>query len=210
MGDGGGVKVSLHLYDLSQGMARAMSTQLLGTQIDGVWHTGVVRSSPPRVWRPGAVVLLLLTWAGRGTGIQLNPAGTYEYGRDSGDDEAHSGDAAGIFQLRALANKQRGHPSILENLRSVFEILKHRHSLPLLSRRWRSGRSSTSGGASSAGCPGGRTSGRQCRCWTWGRRTSRARRGWGPPAPVHVRVHLNSKTSSRYQCIKRGVGLGTT
>jgi len=46
MANGGGVKVSLHLYDLSQGMARAMSAQLLGKQIDGVWHTGVVRSSP--------------------------------------------------------------------------------------------------------------------------------------------------------------------
>ena len=34
--------VRLHLYDLSQGMARAMSAQLLGKQLDGVWHTGIV------------------------------------------------------------------------------------------------------------------------------------------------------------------------
>jgi hypothetical protein len=30
------------LYDLSQGMARAMSQQFLGKQIDGIWHTGIV------------------------------------------------------------------------------------------------------------------------------------------------------------------------
>ena len=35
-------KVTLHLYDLSQGMARAMSAQLLGKQLDGIWHTGIV------------------------------------------------------------------------------------------------------------------------------------------------------------------------
>ncbi|GAB5370745.1 hypothetical protein AAMO2058_001519300 [Amorphochlora amoebiformis] len=37
-----GYKVELWLYDLSHGMAKAMSPQLLGKQIDGVWHTGVV------------------------------------------------------------------------------------------------------------------------------------------------------------------------
>lgn len=35
-------EVSLHLYDLSQGMARSMSQQLLGIQLDGIWHTGIV------------------------------------------------------------------------------------------------------------------------------------------------------------------------
>jgi hypothetical protein len=34
--------VKLHLYDLSQGMAAMMSAPLLGKQIDGIWHTGVV------------------------------------------------------------------------------------------------------------------------------------------------------------------------
>jgi len=37
-----GYTVELWVYDLSHGMARAMSPQLLGKQIDGVWHTGVV------------------------------------------------------------------------------------------------------------------------------------------------------------------------
>jgi len=37
-----GYKVELYLYDLSQGMAKAMSMGLLGKQIDGIWHTGVV------------------------------------------------------------------------------------------------------------------------------------------------------------------------
>lgn len=34
--------VSLRIYDLSQGMARTMSPALLGKQIDGIWHTGIV------------------------------------------------------------------------------------------------------------------------------------------------------------------------
>ena len=41
MGEGGH-QVTLHLYDLSQGMARSMSPALLGRQIDGIWHTGIV------------------------------------------------------------------------------------------------------------------------------------------------------------------------
>lgn len=35
-------EVKLHVYDLSQGMAKAMSKQLVGKQIDGIWHTGIV------------------------------------------------------------------------------------------------------------------------------------------------------------------------
>jgi hypothetical protein len=42
MGEPAGMKVSIHLYDLSQGMARAMSAPLLGKQLDGIWHTGIV------------------------------------------------------------------------------------------------------------------------------------------------------------------------
>ncbi|KZV70171.1 DUF862-domain-containing protein [Peniophora sp. CONT] len=34
--------VQLYVYDLSNGMARAMSRQLTGRQIDGIWHTSVV------------------------------------------------------------------------------------------------------------------------------------------------------------------------
>ena len=36
------MEVSLHLYDLSQGMARSMSQQLLGIQLEGIWHSGIV------------------------------------------------------------------------------------------------------------------------------------------------------------------------
>jgi len=39
---GSGSAVILYVYDLSRGMARAMSKQLVGTQVDGIWHTGVV------------------------------------------------------------------------------------------------------------------------------------------------------------------------
>ena len=35
-------KVEIHLYDLSQGMARQFSPMFLGKQIDGIWHTGIV------------------------------------------------------------------------------------------------------------------------------------------------------------------------
>ncbi|OWY98525.1 Peptidase [Phytophthora megakarya] len=34
--------VTLHVYDLSHGMARQLSPSLLGKTIDGVWHTGVL------------------------------------------------------------------------------------------------------------------------------------------------------------------------
>ena len=34
--------MQVYLYDLSQGMARALSQQFLGKQIDGIWHTGIV------------------------------------------------------------------------------------------------------------------------------------------------------------------------
>ncbi|KAL6564004.1 hypothetical protein OROHE_005244 [Orobanche hederae] len=37
-----GYKVSLNMYDLSQGLARQLSTTFLGKAIDAIWHTGVV------------------------------------------------------------------------------------------------------------------------------------------------------------------------
>lgn len=33
--------VKLHLYDLSQGMAKAMSMAIIGKQLDGIWHSGI-------------------------------------------------------------------------------------------------------------------------------------------------------------------------
>lgn len=37
-----GHKVSLHVYDLSQGLARQLSMSFLGKTIEAIWHTGVV------------------------------------------------------------------------------------------------------------------------------------------------------------------------
>ncbi|WOG95023.1 hypothetical protein DCAR_0314325 [Daucus carota subsp. sativus] len=37
-----GHKVSLNVYDLSQGMARNLSMAFLGKTIEGIWHTGIV------------------------------------------------------------------------------------------------------------------------------------------------------------------------
>eukprot|EP00640_Fibrocapsa_japonica_P004646 CAMPEP_0113951818 /NCGR_PEP_ID=MMETSP1339-20121228/88052_1 /TAXON_ID=94617 /ORGANISM="Fibrocapsa japonica" /LENGTH=140 /DNA_ID=CAMNT_0000960199 /DNA_START=28 /DNA_END=446 /DNA_ORIENTATION=+ /assembly_acc=CAM_ASM_000762 len=37
-----GEVVQLAIYDLSQGMARQLSAGILGMQIDGIWHTGLI------------------------------------------------------------------------------------------------------------------------------------------------------------------------
>ncbi|KAI1718123.1 PPPDE putative peptidase domain-containing protein [Ditylenchus destructor] len=37
-----GNPVTLHVYELTRGLARSMSMMLLGRQIEGVWHTGIV------------------------------------------------------------------------------------------------------------------------------------------------------------------------
>jgi len=34
--------VTLHLYDLSGGLAEIFSQAVLGRQVDGIWHTGIV------------------------------------------------------------------------------------------------------------------------------------------------------------------------
>lgn len=39
--DDRGEEVFLRIYDLSQGMAKVISPQLLGFQIDGIWHTSI-------------------------------------------------------------------------------------------------------------------------------------------------------------------------
>ncbi|KAK4026724.1 uncharacterized protein LOC116927301 isoform X2 [Daphnia magna] len=36
------IAVCLHIYDMTRGMAQLMSAAILGKQIDGIWHTGVV------------------------------------------------------------------------------------------------------------------------------------------------------------------------
>jgi hypothetical protein len=38
--------VQLYLYDLSQGMVKNFSRAMIGKQIDGIWHTGVVIHFP--------------------------------------------------------------------------------------------------------------------------------------------------------------------
>lgn len=60
-----GYKVSLNVYDLSQGLARQLSTTFLGKAIDGIWHTGVVVYGNEYFF---------------GGGIQHAPAGKTPYG----------------------------------------------------------------------------------------------------------------------------------
>ncbi|XP_065875324.1 uncharacterized protein [Euphorbia lathyris] len=60
-----GHKVILNVYDLSQGMARQLSTSFLGKAIEGIWHTGVVVYGNEYYF---------------GGGIQHDPAGRTPYG----------------------------------------------------------------------------------------------------------------------------------
>ncbi|XP_039991334.1 desumoylating isopeptidase 1b [Xiphias gladius] len=38
----GSFPVKLYIYDLSRGMARQLSSLMLGKQLDGIWHTAIV------------------------------------------------------------------------------------------------------------------------------------------------------------------------
>ncbi|XP_047329568.1 desumoylating isopeptidase 1-like [Impatiens glandulifera] len=59
-------EVSLHVYDLSQGLARKLSTTFLGKSIDAIWHTGIVVFGKEYYF---------------GRGIQVHsPTGTTPYG----------------------------------------------------------------------------------------------------------------------------------
>ncbi|KAL9661898.1 hypothetical protein QQ045_026726 [Rhodiola kirilowii] len=60
-----GYKVVLNVYDLSQGLARQLSTTFLGKVIEGIWHTGVVVYGKEYYF---------------GGGIQDTPAGSTPYG----------------------------------------------------------------------------------------------------------------------------------
>nr|GEV25519.1 hypothetical protein [Tanacetum cinerariifolium] len=60
-----GYKVQLHVYDLSNGLARQLSMSFLGKAIEAIWHTGVVVYGTEYFY---------------GAGIQQCPAGTAQYG----------------------------------------------------------------------------------------------------------------------------------
>lgn len=61
-----GHKVTLNVYDLSNGLARQLSTSFLGKPIEAIWHTGVVVYGNEYFF---------------GGGIQSTPAGSTPYGR---------------------------------------------------------------------------------------------------------------------------------
>lgn len=60
-----GHKVTLNVYDLSQGLARQLSTTFLGKAIEAIWHTGVIVYGNEYYF---------------GGGIQHSPAGATPYG----------------------------------------------------------------------------------------------------------------------------------
>lgn len=61
-----GHKVALNVYDLSQGLARQLSTSFLGKAIEGIWHTGIVVFGKEYYF---------------GGGIQSGPEGQTPYGK---------------------------------------------------------------------------------------------------------------------------------
>lgn len=61
-----GYKVLLNVYDLSQGLARQLSTSFLGIAIEGIWHTGIVVYGNEYYF---------------GGGIQHTPVGKTPYGK---------------------------------------------------------------------------------------------------------------------------------
>lgn len=60
-----GYRVTLNIYDLSQGLARQLSTTFLGKAIEAIWHTGIVVYGKEYYF---------------GGGIQNSPAGSTAYG----------------------------------------------------------------------------------------------------------------------------------
>ncbi|GAU21799.1 hypothetical protein TSUD_176440 [Trifolium subterraneum] len=60
-----GYRVTLNVYDLSQGLARQLSMSFLGKAIEGIWHTGIVVYGNEYYF---------------GGGIQHCPAGSTPYG----------------------------------------------------------------------------------------------------------------------------------
>ncbi|KAE9618027.1 hypothetical protein Lal_00037947 [Lupinus albus] len=60
-----GHRVTLNVYDLSQGLARQLSSSFLGKAIEGIWHTGIAVYGNEYYF---------------GGGIQHCPAGTTQYG----------------------------------------------------------------------------------------------------------------------------------
>lgn len=60
-----GQKVTLHVYDLSQGLARQLSVAFLGKSIEAIWHTGIVVYGNEYYF---------------GAGVQHDPVGRTPYG----------------------------------------------------------------------------------------------------------------------------------
>lgn len=56
--------VQLYRYDLSQGMARAMSMMLIGEQLDGIWHTAIVAYGKEFYYNGGVGIDIVATPGG--------------------------------------------------------------------------------------------------------------------------------------------------
>lgn len=82
-----GYAVTLNLYDLSQGMAKNMSRMIIGKQIDGIWHTGIVvygkvRPAHQEFYYGGGICKGTPGMTPYGRPIQTIPLGTTELPED--------------------------------------------------------------------------------------------------------------------------------
>lgn len=69
-------RVELYVYDLSGGLARQLSTALLGRQFDGVWHTSIVVH-----WSTPDQPALEYFFGGSGSGIMITRPGQSHHGQ---------------------------------------------------------------------------------------------------------------------------------
>lgn len=77
--------VTLHVYDLSQGMARQFSPALMGRQIDGIWHTGIVVYGK-EYYYGGGILHDVPFRTPYGTPVQVHNLGTTEISQEMFED----------------------------------------------------------------------------------------------------------------------------
>lgn len=90
-------RVQLVVYDLSRGMATAMSQSILGQQIEGIWHTGVQVFSTEYYF---------------GGGIQMQPSGVFAH--------QHQMPAVRMLDLGVTSKSRSELQSFLHSLHSRF------------------------------------------------------------------------------------------
>src|SRR5579859_5881987 len=73
-----GERVYLYVYDLSRGLARSLSQNLIGQQIDGIWHTSVVCYGYEFYYGQGIFVTDRVGQTQYGTPVEIKDMGVTE------------------------------------------------------------------------------------------------------------------------------------